>query len=128
MKDSIRVVIGLVAGLVGGILIALSHRTAWLDAADAIAPVGTLWVNAIRMTVIPLVVSLLITGIASASDVSAIGRTGGRTIVVFVVLLGATAIVVVPLASFLFALLPLPASGGARAMLPAGAAEAAKQL
>ena len=29
-------------------------------------PIGTLWVNAIRMTVIPLVVSLLITGVASA--------------------------------------------------------------
>ena len=128
MKESTRVLVALAAAIVLGAIIAALGSGALLRAADAIAPIGTLWVNAIRMTVIPLVVSLLITGIASASDVSAIGRTGGRTIVVFVVLLGATAIVIVPLASFLFALLPLPASGGARAMLPAGAAEAAKQL
>ena len=128
MKESTRVLVALGAAIVLGAIIAALGSATLLHAADAIAPIGTLWVNAIRMTVIPLVVSLLITGIASASDVSAIGRTGGRTIVVFVVLLGATAIVVVPLASFLFALLPLPASGGARAMLPAGAAEAAKQL
>jgi len=128
MKESTRVLVALAAAIVLGAIIAALGSGTLLRAADAIAPIGTLWVNAIRMTVIPLVVSLLITGIASASDVSAIGRTGGRTIVVFVVLLGATAIVIVPLASFLFALLPLPASGGARAMLPAGAAEAAKQL
>ena len=36
------------------------------------------------MTVIPLVVSLLITGMASASDVKSIGRLGGRTLVVFI--------------------------------------------
>jgi len=128
MKESTRVLVALAAAIILGAIIAALGSGTLLRAADAIAPIGTLWVNAIRMTVIPLVVSLLITGIASASDVSAIGRTGGRTIVVFVVLLGATAIVIVPLASFLFALLPLPASGGARAMLPAGAAEAAKQL
>ena len=99
-----------------------------LGAADALAPVGTLWVNAIRMTVIPLVVSLLITGVASATDVSTIGRIGGRTLVVFGVLLAGTAAFVMLLAPSLFALLPLPSMSGARATLPAGAAEAASQL
>ena len=40
------------------------------------------------MTVIPLVVSLLITGVASATDIKAIGRLGGATLLVFGLLLG----------------------------------------
>jgi len=128
MKESTRVLVALAAAIGGGAIIAASGSKPLLGAADALAPVGTLWVNAIRMTVIPLVVSLLITGVASATDVTAIGRIGGRALVVFGLLLGATAAVVLLVAPTLFALLPLPSTSGARAMLPAGATEAANQL
>ena len=128
MKESTRVLAALAAAIGGGALVAASGSKPLIDAADALAPVGTLWVSAIRMTVIPLVVSLLITGVASATDVGAIGRIGGRTLVVFVLLLAAIAAIVVPLASALFALLPLPSTAGAKPTLPAGAVEAANQL
>src|SRR6185503_20101733 len=127
MKESTRVLVALGAAVGAGALIAASGSKSLLGVADAIAPVGTLWVNAIRMTVIPLVVALLITGIGSATDIGAIGRIGGRTIIVFALLLAGTAAIVVPLAPSLFALLPLPSTAGAKA-LPAGAAEAATQL
>ena len=126
MKESTRVLVGLGAGLIGGIAIAASHSGALLNAADAVAPIGTLWVNAIRMTVIPLVVSLLITGVASASDVSAIGRLGGRTLAVFIAMLTAATIVMIPLAVAVFSWLPHLIA--ARPGLPAGAAEAAQSL
>jgi len=61
MKESTRVLLALVAAILLGVLIAASHNASLIRAADAIAPIGTLWVNGIRMTVIPLVVSLLIT-------------------------------------------------------------------
>jgi proton glutamate symport protein len=125
MKESTRVLLALGAAVAGGTAISLTANAPLLNAADAIAPIGTLWVNAIRMTVIPLVVSLLITGVASASDVKTIGRLGGRTLVVFIALLAAVAAVVIPLAPSLFALLP---QGGTKPPLPAGAAEAAGQL
>lgn len=128
MKDSTRVLVALAAAIIGGAVIAASGSTALLRAADAVAPIGTLWVNAIRMTVIPLVVSLLITGVASATDVGAIGRIGGRSLAVFGLLLAGTATVVMLVAPPLFALLPLPSTAGARPALPAGAAEAASQL
>jgi Na+/H+-dicarboxylate symporter len=128
MKESTRVLAALAGAIAGGALIAASGSKPLLGAADALAPVGTLWVNAIRMTVIPLVVSLLITGVASATDVGAIGRIGGRTLIVFGLLLAATAAIVSPLASSLFALLPLPSIAVAKPALPAGAAEAASQL
>jgi len=66
------------------------------------------------MTVLPLVVSLLITGVASAKDVQSIGRLGGRTIVVFLLLLIGTAALVMPLAPSLFSLLP----SGAKPPIP----------
>ena len=128
MKESTRVLVALAAAIVGGALVAASGSKPLIDAADTLAPVGTLWVNAIRMTVIPLVCSLLITGVASATDVGAIGRIGGRTLGVFALLLISTAAIVVPLEPSLFAVLPLPSTAGARATLPAGAAEAASSL
>jgi Na+/H+-dicarboxylate symporter len=79
-----KVLIGLVAGLAAGIAISMAPSPALLSAVEIIRPLGTLWINAIRMTVIPLVVSALIVGIASAPDVRAVGRIGWRAIVVFV--------------------------------------------
>src|SRR5205807_8389 len=80
--------------IVAGVAIAASGNATLIAAADAVAPIGTLWVNAIRMTVIPLVISLLITGVASAGNIQAVGRMGGRTLLVFVLLLTGMAIVV----------------------------------
>jgi proton glutamate symport protein len=125
MKDSTRVLISLGAAVAGGIAIGAYGGAPLLRVADGIAPIGTLWVNAIRMTVIPLVVSLIITGVASASDVKAIGRLGGRTLLVFGLLLVGTAIIVMPFAPALFSLLPHRAG---RPPLPSGASEATDQL
>ena len=125
MKESTRVLTALAVAVVAGSAIAATGNAQLLHAADLIAPVGTLWVNAIRMTVIPLVVSLLITGVASATDVKAVGRLGGRTLLVFLLLLAGMAIVVMPVAPAVFELLSPPTTPPP---LPAGAAEAAGQL
>jgi Na+/H+-dicarboxylate symporter len=126
VKEGTRVLIGLVAGLAAGLLVAASHNATMLEAADFLVPIGTLWVNAIRMTVIPLVVSLLITGVASASDVSTIGRIGGRTLAVFFAMLAGATLVALPLGIGAFAWLSHLIAG--RPNLPPGAAEAANAL
>jgi Na+/H+-dicarboxylate symporter len=126
MKEGTRVLVALAAGLAGGMAIAASHNPTLLRAGDAVAPFGTLWVNAIRMTVIPLVVSLLITGVASASDISNIGRVGRRTLVVFLGLLAGGAALAIPLGIAIFSWLPRLIA--ARPELPPGAAEAAKSI
>jgi Na+/H+-dicarboxylate symporter len=126
MKESTRVLVALIAAILVGIIIGALGNVSLIAAADALSPIGTLWVNAIRMTVIPLVISLLITGIASASDVKAIGRIGKRSLIVFVLLSAAVAVVTIPLAAALFGLLPRIIT--TRPSLPAGAAEAASQI
>jgi proton glutamate symport protein len=47
------------------------------DAADV---VGTIWLNGLRMTVIPLVVALLITGIVQTANAASAGRTATRSV------------------------------------------------
>ena len=126
MKEGTRVLVALGSAIAAGALIGASGNTSLVHAADAIAPIGTVWVNGIRMTVIPLVVALLVTGVASASDVRAIGRLGGRTLLVFWAMLISIATLVIPLAAFLLTLVP-PNVGG-RPQLPPGAAEAAGQI
>ena len=126
MREGTRVLVGLGAGLAGGIAVSASHNAGLLNAADAVAPVGALWVNAIRMTVIPLVVSLLITGVASVSDISTIGRIGGRTVAVFFSLLVGATLLALPLAITVFSWLPSLIT--TRPGLPQGAAEAASSL
>ena len=125
MKDNTRVLVALGAALAGGILIALTGNETLLRAADAIVPIGTLWINAIRMTVIPLVVSLLITGVAGAADLRAVGRMGGRSLLTFFLLLVGTAVVIMPIGVLAFRLL---GANTARPPLPPGAAEAAGQI
>src|SRR6266540_3479471 len=88
MKESTRVLVALGAAVGVGVAIASTGSSLGLRLADGLAPVGTLWVNAIRMTVIPLILSLIITGIASAADVKVLGRIGAHTLATFILLLG----------------------------------------
>jgi len=124
MKETGRVLLALLAAILLGVLVAASHNASLIRVADAFAPIGTLWVNGIRMTVIPLVVSLLITGVASVSDIKSIGRLGGRTLLTFLLLLVGVAAVMIPVALATFALLP---PHGAL-QLPPGAVEAANEI
>jgi proton glutamate symport protein len=125
MKESTRVLMALGAAVAGGFAISASANASLARVADWIAPIGIIWVNAIRMTVIPLVVSLIVTGVASTSNLTSIGRMGGRTLMVFGLLLVGVALVIIPIAASVFALLP---HANSLPVLPTGAAEAAGQI
>jgi Na+/H+-dicarboxylate symporter len=125
VKESTRVLLALVVALAAGAAIAAWGDARGLAFADALAPIGTVWINGIRMTVIPLVVSLLVTAVASASDLRSIGRLGGRTVVVFLLLLTLVAVTFMAVVPLLFdrALAGLP-----RPALPEGATAAASEI
>src|SRR4051812_22318405 len=130
-----RVLTGLAAGLAVGIILARINNAHLLAVADWIAPIGTMWVNALRMTVIPLVVGGIVMGAASARDARSIGRLGARAIVLFLVLLCGAALFTAFVAPAVLRLLTidpaasaaLRASAGTAADAAPGLATAAKQ-
>ena len=107
MSLTTRVLIALVAGMAAGIAISVAGSPQLTRIAFAIEPLGTLWINAIRMTVLPLVVGALIVGIASAPDAKSIGRIGRGALVYFLITLFAGAVFAALLAPPLLALIPM---------------------
>jgi len=74
-----KILIGLVAGAVAGILAnALGIQPA-IDFLSALEPIGSAFIRALTMIVIPLVVASLVVGAASLGDVTKLGRIGGKT-------------------------------------------------
>jgi proton glutamate symport protein len=127
MSLTIKVLVGLVGGLLAGIVVAASGVPALETTADWIEPLGRLWVNAIRMTVLPLVGSLLVVGVVG-TDVRAVGRLGGRAVLLFVALIAFAAVLTALVTPPLVARLPAdPAAAAALREGLARASEAAAQ-
>ncbi len=70
------IVVGVVAGVVSGWV--------WGPAMASVAWLGTLFLNALKMLIIPLILAAVITGIASLGDVRRLGRIGGLTMFYYV--------------------------------------------
>jgi proton glutamate symport protein len=104
-----RVLLALVAGLLAGAAIAAIDAGPLRSAAAIIEPVGTLWVRALQMVLIPLVLSLLITGIVTTADTGATGQLGITALGVFLALLVGTAVVSALVATPLVARIPIEA-------------------
>lgn len=91
MNQTARVLTGLVAGIVFGILLAWQAPELGLRIAGIVEPFGKLWLNALQMTVVPLVFALIVVGINQASNAAQSGWVARQAIVSFVLLLLAAA-------------------------------------
>ena len=101
MTLTTRVLIALGAGLGAGIAISSTGTPALQAIPGYLEPLGTMWVNALRMTVVPLVVSAIVIGVNSLPDPRGIGRIGGRALLLALVILASAAafsVVVGPIA------------------------------
>ncbi len=129
-SQSLRVLVALVVGLALGMSLASgsSAPSQLVAIADVI---GTLWTNAIRMTVIPLVAALTVASVAETGASADLRRAMIRAVIVFLLLLlagGALALVIGELA---FASFELPADVAARirqTAAPAGSTPALPSL
>jgi len=85
-----QIILGLVLGLIYGLIAANagwgSFTSLW------IAPFGAIFINLLKLIAIPLVLTSLICGVASLSDLKKLSRMGGKTIALY---LGTTVIAVV---------------------------------
>ena len=86
-RDAALVLAALVVGLGLGAAARASGVDGLVRAASGIEVVGTMWINAIRMTVIPLVAALTVAAVATSGDAASLGRVGGWAVAVFTGLL-----------------------------------------
>jgi proton glutamate symport protein len=76
----------LVLGIVAGIFVSGLGGGSRDNALGVASFVGTLWLNGLKMTVIPLVVALLIVGIAKSAEAAQAGRIAGRSVLWIVII------------------------------------------
>lgn len=77
---------------------------------QAAGMIGALWLNALKMTVVPLIVALLVVGIAQGAQAMRAGRVAARAVTWFIVVYVCSAVFGVLAISALLNLFPLPAS------------------
>jgi Na+/H+-dicarboxylate symporter len=122
---SVQVLIALIAGLViGGVFQAIGDPRL-VPIVETVEAFGGLWLNALRMTVVPLVFALIVVGIASVADAASTGRLAAKAIGLFLVLLTFSAIYSVLATNGLLALWPVDREGAAALVGGAKSAAAA---
>jgi proton glutamate symport protein len=124
MKKALVVLAALIVGLLLGTWIA--EGSAFLkQAADII---GTLWLNALRMTVIPLVVALLIVGIVQTAEAAKAGKIAARGVALMITILwisSGVAAIMIPALTGAFPIPPEAAAALTKALGSAPPQEAA---
>lgn len=119
MSTPVRILLALVLGLLVG---AVGASAFDLSGVVAIAdPVGGMWLDGLRMTIVPLVVALLVTGIASTASAAKAGGVAARTLGLILVLLWTSSALGWALSEALAALWPIPPEGAAALRAALGA-------
>jgi Na+/H+-dicarboxylate symporter len=107
MSQATRILAALAIGLLLGIVTA---GTAWGPrAADLVEPIGEIWLRGLQMTIVPLVVALLVTGIAEGAAAARGSRLAARSFGIMVVILWLSAIFGAVFVPLLLSLFPMPA-------------------
>lgn len=70
-----KILIGMVAGIIVGTIMGPS--------AEMLKPIGTLFINAIKMLIVPLVFCSLVVGVTAMQDSAKMGRMGLKSIVIY---------------------------------------------
>lgn len=109
MSKASVILAALILGLGLGITLDTGHH-GLTEFADVI---GTLWLNGLRMTVVPLVVALLVTGIAQTAAAAKAGRLALRAVVTMMLILWGSATLAAFVTPALLAAFPMPVDAGA---------------
>jgi Na+/H+-dicarboxylate symporter len=101
MSKSVSILVGLVLGLVFGASLSYSGSSVLQGALVLTEPLGLMWINAIRMTVVPLLVALLVTSIAGRRDTGLVARVGIQTFGLFFFLVAVSGLAALMVAPYL---------------------------
>lgn len=116
MKLYAAVAIGLIGGLLLGLISALTQSPLLLGVAEGIEPIGTAFVNLLKMVVIPLVAAVIFVGVAALGDLKRLGQIGALTLLFFAV---TSAVAVVVGMGVMHLMLPLANEAAAQAVATA---------
>jgi Na+/H+-dicarboxylate symporter len=123
---SVRVLIALVAGLGLGAAAAAYAGPEVKRAIELFESVGGLWLNSLRMTVVPLIFAILVTGVSGVADAAATGRLAVRTLVLILICMTGSALFALVWQIGFYAVWPVDPHGALA--LKAGAASAPELL
>lgn len=92
-----QMLIGFLIGLTGGLIVNLTMGAdagwvQWLTA-NVTGPVGQIFLRLLFMLVMPLLFSALVVGVAEMGDLKLLGRAGGRTLMLTVLMSGLAVII-----------------------------------
>ena len=107
MSKTTIILCALIGGVALGILVGEGPLTAISDV------VGALWLNGLRMTVVPLVVALLITGIAQTAAAAKAGKLATRAVITMIVILWISTIIAAGVIQLLLSIFPIPVDAAA---------------
>lgn len=113
MSQPTRILLALIVGLIVGALFAAYDPQTGLLVAEWAQPVGQAWLNGLQMTIVPLVVALLITGVTATAEAAQAGRLAGRAIALYVGLLFLSAALAAVLTPLFLRIAPLPLESAA---------------
>ena len=109
MSNATRILIALAAGLLLGIAATSLSPGLANNAANIADPVGNLWLNGLRMTIVPLVVALLVTGIAQTAEAARAGLVASRSLMWITGVMATSAVMGAILTPFFLSIVPMPA-------------------
>ena len=113
MSNATRILLALFIGLALGVFTAAQAPVIGVQIAYWLDIVGSLWLNGLRMTVVPLVVALLVTGIVKSAEAARAGPMAARTVFWIVCLMVISAVLGAVLTPALLSLWPMPTESAA---------------
>ncbi len=71
--------------IIGALILGLLLGIFFGDFAKELKPIGTLFINLIKMLIVPLVFVTLVSGVTAMEDLKKMGRIGGKTFVIYLI-------------------------------------------
>ena len=81
-KRKVRLAVQILIGLILGVIVgAIFYGNPKVE--TYLQPIGTMFLNMIKMIVVPIIISTLIVGVAGTGNIKQLGKLGGKTLIYF---------------------------------------------
>ena len=78
-----QIIIGMILGLFWGLLSGIVGLTDFTS--SYVRPVGTIFIDLLKLIAVPLVIASLVVGVSSLNDMARLSRMGGKTVAIYMV-------------------------------------------